>query len=67
MQRFGFSFVLFGLILILSVVGFLLTDGLAPGRLAPGFAALAAALGGFCLVLGLYGLERGRGATHHIG
>lgn len=67
MQRFGFSFVLFGLILILSVVGFLLTDGLAPGRLAPGFAAIGAALGGLCLVVGLYGLERGRDVTRHMG
>lgn len=67
MQRVGFSFVLFGLILILTVVGVLLTDGLAPGRVAPGFAALAAALGGICLVLGLYGLERGRGTSRHIG
>ncbi|WP_431303705.1 hypothetical protein [Sediminicoccus sp. BL-A-41-H5] len=67
MQRIGFSFVLFGLALILAVVAVLLTDGLAPGRVAPGFAALAAALGGVCLVLGLYGLERGRDTTRQIG
>ena len=67
MQRVGFSFVLFGLVLILAVVGVLLTDGLAPGRVAPGFAAMAAALGGLCLVLGLYGLERGRDRTRQIG
>jgi peptidoglycan/LPS O-acetylase OafA/YrhL len=67
MQRFGFSLVFIGLVLILGVVGVMLTDGLAPGRVAPGFAAMAAALGGLCLVLGLYGLERGRDATRHIG
>jgi len=67
MQRLGFSFVLLGLALILSVVGVMLTDGLAPGRVAPGFAALAAAAGGVLLVLGLYGLERGRDGTRHPG
>ncbi|MEI6160845.1 MAG: hypothetical protein WCP77_13485 [Roseococcus sp.] len=67
MQRLGFSFVLFGLVLILGVVGVMLTDGLAPGRVAPGFAAIAAALGGLMLVLGLYGLERGRDVTRHLG
>jgi len=67
MQRFGFGFVFFGLVLILGVVGVMLTDGLSPGRVAPGFAAIAAAVGGLCLVLGLYGLERGRDTTHHPG
>lgn len=67
MQRLGFSLVLFGLTLILSVVGVMLTDGLAPGRVAPGFAAIAAAAGGVLLVLGLFGLERGRGTTRHPG
>ena len=62
MQRFGLSLVLSGLVLILGVVGLLLTDGLTPGRLAPGFAAFAAAGGGLCLVLGLSLLERGRTA-----
>jgi len=67
MQRLAFSFVLFGLVLVLGVVGVMLTDGLAPGRVAPGFAALAAAIGGVFLVLGLYGLERGRGGARHSG
>ncbi|MBS7810943.1 hypothetical protein [Roseococcus pinisoli] len=60
MQRFGFSLVLFGLALVLGVVGMLLTDGMAPGRVAPGFAAFAAAGGGLLIVLGLRFLERGR-------
>ena len=60
MQRFGLTLVLFGLVLVLSVVATLLTDGLTPGRMAPGFAALAAGGGGVLLVLGLSLLERGR-------
>ncbi|MDB5412794.1 MAG: hypothetical protein JWR10_1129 [Rubritepida sp.] len=60
MQRFGFTLVLFGLTLVLAVVGVMLTDGLTPGRFAPGFAAIAAAIGGMLLVLGLNFLERGR-------
>ncbi|UPY36807.1 hypothetical protein [Sediminicoccus sp. KRV36] len=60
MQRLGLTLVLFGLTLILGVVGVMLTDGLAPGRVAPGFAAMAAAMGGVMLVAGLFGLERGR-------
>jgi len=67
MQRLGFSFVLIGLVLVLGVVGVMLTDGLAPGRVAPGFAALAAAIGGVFLVLGLYGLESGRNGARHPG
>ena len=67
MQRLGFSLVLFGLTLIMSVVGVMLTDGLAPGRVAPGFAAVAAAVGGLFLVLGLFGLERGRDSARHLG
>jgi len=67
MQRLGFSFVLFGLTLVLGVVGVMLTDGLAPGRVAPGFAALAAATGGVFLVLGLYALERGRDGARRPG
>jgi hypothetical protein len=62
MQRFGFSLVLFGLALILGVVGMLLTDGMAPGRVAPGSAAIAAAAGGLLIVVGLRFLERGRSA-----
>lgn len=60
MQNIGFILVAFGLALILGVVGVMLTDGLAPGRVAPGFAAIGAALGGLLLIIGLYGLERGR-------
>lgn len=67
MQRLGFSFVLFGLTLVLGVVGVMLTDGLAPGRVAPGFAALAAAIGGLFLVVGLYALESGRDGARHPG
>ena len=67
MQRLGFSFVLFGLTLVLGVVGVMLTDGLAPGRVAPGFAALAAAFGGLFLVAGLYALESGREGARHPG
>lgn len=67
MQRFGFSLVLFGLALILGVVGMLLTDGMAPGRVAPGFAAIAAAGGGALIVLGLQFLERGRPDFHRLG
>ena len=67
MQRLGLSFVLFGLALVLGVVGVMLTDGLAPGRVAPSFAAWAAATGGFFLVFGLYILERGRGGARHSG
>jgi hypothetical protein len=66
MQRLCFSLVLLGLTLILGVVGVMLTDGLAPGRVAPGFAALAAAAGGLLLVLGLFGLERGRDMTRPL-
>lgn len=62
MQRFGLALVLSGLTLVLGVVALLLTDGLTPGRMAPGFAAFAAAGGGLCLVLGLSCLERGRSA-----
>ncbi|WP_165585489.1 hypothetical protein [Roseococcus sp. SYP-B2431] len=67
MQRFGFSLVLFGLALILGVVGILLTDGMAPGRVAPGSAAVAAAAGGVLIVLGLQFLERGRTDIHRLG
>jgi hypothetical protein len=67
MQRLGLSLVLVGLTLILAVVGVMLTDGLAPGRVAPGFAAIAAALGGLLLVGGLFGLERGRAVTRPFG
>lgn len=66
MQRLGLSLVFFGLMLILTVVGLMLTDGLAPGRVAPGFAAIAAAVGGLSLVLGLYGLERGRDVSRPL-
>ncbi len=66
MQRLCFSLVLFGLALILGVVGIMVTDGLAPGRVAPGFAALAAAGGGLLLVIGLFGLERGRDVTRPL-
>jgi hypothetical protein len=67
MQRFGFTLVLFGLALILGVVGMLLTDGMAPGRFPPGFAAIAAALGGALIVGGLQFLERGRTDFHRLG
>lgn len=67
MQRIGFSLVLIGLMLILGVVGVMLTDGLAPGRFSPGFAAIAAASGGVLIVLGLFGLERGRDASRQLG
>lgn len=67
MQRLGFSLVLFGLALILGVVGMLLTDGMAPGRVAPGFAAAAAAMGGLLIVAGLQFLERGRPDIHRLG
>jgi len=66
MQRICLSLVIVGLVLILGVVGVMLTDGLAPGRFAPGFAAIAAACGGALVVLGLFGLERSRGEeTRH--
>lgn len=67
MQRLGFSLVLFGLALILGVVAMLLTDGMAPGRVAPGFAAVAAAVGGLLIVGGLQFLERGRPDIHRLG
>ncbi|WP_424811216.1 hypothetical protein [Roseococcus sp. YIM B11640] len=67
MQRFGFALVLFGLTLVLSVVGMLLTDGLTPGRVAPGFAAIAAGAGGVLLVIGLHMLERGRPHASRFG
>ncbi len=67
MQRLSFSLVFLGLTLVLGVVGVMLTDGLAPGRVAPGFAALAAAAGGAMLVLGLFGLEHGRNPSRHTG
>jgi hypothetical protein len=66
-QRFGLFLVLCGLVLILGVVGLMLTDGLTPGRVAPGFAAIGAALGGVMLVAGLFSLERGRDNTHELG
>lgn len=66
MQRICLSLVLFGLALILGVVGVMLTDGLAPGRFAPGFAAIAAAFGGALLVVGLFGLERNRETRHQL-
>lgn len=66
-QRLGLALVLFGLVLILGVVGLMLTDGLTPGRFAPGFAAIGAALGGVMLVLGLFSLERGRDPTQELG
>jgi len=66
-QRFGLAFVFFGLVLILAVVGLMLTDGLTPGRIPPGFAAIGAATGGVLLVLGLFWLERGRDQTHELG
>ena len=67
MQRFGFSLVLFGLALILGVVGMLLTDSMAPGRVAPGSAAIAAAGGGLLIVVGLQFLERGRTDVQRLG
>lgn len=67
MQRLGLVLVLCGLVLILGVVGLMLTDGLTPGRLAPGFAALGAALGGVLLVAGLFSLERGRDQGPELG
>lgn len=66
MQRIYLSLVLLGLVFILGVVGIMLTDGLAPGRVAPGFAAIAAAVGGALLVAGLFGLERERDMTRHL-
>ncbi len=59
-QRIGLGLVVMGLSMILAVVGVLLTDGLQPGRIAPGFAALGAAAAGVALVLGLHMLEHGR-------
>ncbi|HEV7456158.1 MAG TPA: hypothetical protein VGN96_05225 [Roseococcus sp.] len=67
MQRLGLILVLSGLVLILGVVGLMLTDGLTPGRFAPGFAALGAALGGVLLVAGLFSLERGRDQGPELG
>jgi hypothetical protein len=60
MPRLAFAAVFSGLALILLVVVLLLTDGLRPGRVSPGFAGAATALGGALLVLGLAGLERER-------
>ncbi len=60
LQRVGFGLVVLGLAMILAVLGVLITDGLQPGRIAPGFAALGAAGAGLALVVGLRLLERGR-------
>jgi len=66
-QRLGLLLVLCGLVLILGVVGLMLTDGLTPGRIAPGFAAIGAGLGGVMLVAGLFSLERGRDREQEMG
>lgn len=60
LQRVGFGLVVLGLAMLVAVLGVLITDGLQPGRIAPGFAALAAAGAGVALVLGLRLLDRGR-------
>jgi hypothetical protein len=67
MPRLAFAAVFSGLGLILAVIALLVTDGLTPGRVAPGFAAWGAALGGVLLVGGLFGLEAGRDQPRRTG
>ncbi len=67
MRRFGLFLVACGLGLILAVVALMMTDGLTPGRIPPGLAAIAAAVGGALLVGGLFGLERGRDTSNELG
>jgi hypothetical protein len=67
MPHLAFAAVFSGLALILLVVVLLLTDGLLPGRVSPGFAGAATALGGALLVAGLFGLEAPREQPRRTG
>ena len=60
LPRIGVLLVGMGLMLLLAVLVMMLTDGLAPGRVAPLFAAGTAAAGGLAMWAGLGMLERGR-------
>ena len=58
LPRIGVLLVGSGLVLLLAVVAMMVTDGLAPGRVAPLFAAGPAAAGGLAILAGLGMLER---------
>lgn len=60
LPRIGVLLVGTGLVLLLVVLVMMVTDGLAPGRVAPLFAAGTAAAGGLAILAGLGMLERGR-------
>ena len=58
LPRIGVLLVGSGLVLLLAVVVMMVTDGLAPGRVAPLFAAGTSAAGGLAILAGLGMLER---------
>ena len=57
LQRIGVLLVGTGLALLLAVLVMMVTDGLAPGRVAPLFVAGTAAVGGLAVLAGLGMLE----------
>jgi hypothetical protein len=63
MQRIACAMIGAALFVVCCLVGLLLGDALAPGRVPPMLAFYAACGAGVCLVLGLAMLER-RGAPH---
>jgi len=60
LQRIGVLLVAAGVTLLLAVLVMMVTDGLAPGRVAPLFAAGTAAAGGLAVLAGLGMMERER-------
>lgn len=58
LPRIGVLLVGAGLALLAAVLVMMVTDGLAPGRVAPLFAAGTAAAGGLAILAGLGMLER---------
>jgi hypothetical protein len=60
LPRIGVLLVGVGLTLLLAVLVMMVTDGLAPGRVAPLFAAGTAAAGGLAILAGLGLLEKDR-------
>ncbi len=57
MQRLACTLIGFALAMIMVLVGLLVSDALAPGRVPPMLAFYGACLAGGCLILGLVLLE----------
>ncbi|MDO9709303.1 hypothetical protein [Paracraurococcus lichenis] len=66
MQRFACTLIGSALVLITALVGLLLSDALAPGRVPPMLAFWAACGSGALLIGGLALLERGNTALQAI-